>query len=585
MTSKISFFNKGVYKSTVKRYMWGSVLYFILLFIINGLSIIMSYDRWARYAERNQLDGFVNNPLVLRGDYLGISTAITAFVPTVAALLIFRFLHSKKTSVFTHSIPVKRSENYFSSIMAGFTLMFLPVIANGIILMIMSLSGFGEFFTVSSCFTWMGVLLFSIFILFSCAVFSSVIVGNSFAMVVVNALVHCFLLIIAAGLTNLASLFLYGYPGENTVIDSLVSNNFFVTAFSLGNSLNFRNGFTFFKVIEFTAVSIALYFISLMLYKWRKLENVEDIAGFRCLNHIFKYTVTFMATICIFAIMSFNIFDAPIPFIVTVTLISAVAYFASEMLLKKTFNVFAKSYKGYIGFAACFLICVGVFSLTSFFGYETRVPKIEDVDKVSVFNYYYRDSEPITDKEEIKEFIINKHAETVSDGNSPAIPEDTVYDTRLHIKYHLKNGREIYRIYPVSKEVKNEVMSFLYEDDDYKKQCEGVFVATDKIKEISIHKHHKKDETENTWEVKTNNIIKIDAEDFMTELQKDVLELDYIKLRGDEEDYLFNIGFEYEIETDDTQYEMSTRHSWISANITQYHTNTLNWLKENRYIE
>ena len=37
MTLKTSLFNKGIYKSTVRRYTWGAVLYFIILFMSCGI--------------------------------------------------------------------------------------------------------------------------------------------------------------------------------------------------------------------------------------------------------------------------------------------------------------------------------------------------------------------------------------------------------------------------------------------------------------------------------------------------------------------------------------------------------------------
>lgn len=583
MISRASFFNKGVYKSTVKRYMWGSVLYFVLLFIINGLNISMSYDRWMRYAERNQLDRFIENPLILRSDYLGISAVITAFVPTITALLIFRYLHSKKTAVFTHSIPVKRSANFISSALAGLTLMALPVIANGIILMAMSVFGFGDFYTISTCFIWMGILLFSIFILFACAVFSSVITGNSFAMVVLNVLVHSFLLMLVAGFINLASLFLYGFWDQNTIPNYLIENNFFVTAISLATSAIFRENFTAIKGFEFTAISLIIYGLSLILYKKRKLENVEDVAGFKCLNHIFKYAVTFAATICMFAILSSNIFEAPVSFVVTVVITSIVAYFAVEMVLKKTFNVFASSWKGYVAFAVCFIACVGLFSHTSFFGYETRIPDADKVEKVSIFNYYYTDEEPISDKDEIIQFALNTHSELISDGNIPSTNE-TDYDTRLHIKYHLKGGREIYRIYPVSKEFRNEVMTYLYEDVEYKKQCETVFIDANTVNEMTIHKHYKDNEAGSVWNVEDGQIYSWHFKGLLEAIQKDVLQLDFIKLRDHDDKYFFNIGFEYDTGLPEDENMNVYKRRWGSVNITQYHTNTIKFLEENGYI-
>jgi len=335
MILKTSLFNKGIYKSTVKRYAWGSVLYFLILFLINGLNIILSSDRYFRQLQNPNMERFAENPLILRGDFLGISTAISGFVPTVVALLIFRFLHSKKSAVFTHSIPVKRSTNYVSSLLAAFTLMALPVIANGIILMGMSLSFYGQFYTAFDCLVWMGILLFTLFILFSCAVFSAVICGNSFAVIIINVLVHSVLLIIAAGFVNLATVFLHGFPGDNTVFDILTSNNFYGAAFSLGNSATFRENFTFIKGVEFVIISLIIYAVSLLLYKKRKLEYAEDVAGFKCLNLIFKYGITFIVTLSAFSIFSHNIKENVAAFGIIVLIVSAVAYFATEMILRK----------------------------------------------------------------------------------------------------------------------------------------------------------------------------------------------------------------------------------------------------------
>ena len=70
------------------------------------------------------------------------------------------------------------------------------------------------------------------------------------------------------------------------------------------------------------------------------MENAEEIAGFECLNSIFKYSVTFLATVAAFGILSYTLEDAPVYFVSTVTAVSIITYFASEMLLKKSFNVF-----------------------------------------------------------------------------------------------------------------------------------------------------------------------------------------------------------------------------------------------------
>ena len=42
MISKTSFFNRGIYKATVKRFSWGGILYFVLLFTSTVLSLFLN---------------------------------------------------------------------------------------------------------------------------------------------------------------------------------------------------------------------------------------------------------------------------------------------------------------------------------------------------------------------------------------------------------------------------------------------------------------------------------------------------------------------------------------------------------------
>ena len=115
MILQTSFFNMGIYKSAVKRYIWGSVLYFIILFISTGLNLLTSVNlgRIDTLTE-HQIKSYSNLPLVLRSGYLAFPVIMAIFVPTITALLIFKYVHSKKSAIFTHSIPVTKKANYFS---------------------------------------------------------------------------------------------------------------------------------------------------------------------------------------------------------------------------------------------------------------------------------------------------------------------------------------------------------------------------------------------------------------------------------------------------------------------------------------
>ncbi|MBR6728852.1 MAG: hypothetical protein IKL80_01725, partial [Clostridia bacterium] len=122
MTLKTSFFNKGIYKSTVRRYLWGAVLYLIVLLTVTVLPIVLSIDPDMDYRSIEK----AGKSLLYNTDMMVPSVTIAMFVSVVVGLLVFRFVHSKKSSIFTHSLPVSRVSIYLSTLAASFTLMVAP---------------------------------------------------------------------------------------------------------------------------------------------------------------------------------------------------------------------------------------------------------------------------------------------------------------------------------------------------------------------------------------------------------------------------------------------------------------------------
>jgi len=574
-------FNKGIYKSTVKRYLWGSLVYFILLFVSTTLNLLMTFD-FDRAYHNNMMDYYKEIPLILRSQYTVFPILMAIVIPTIVALLIFRFVHSKKAAVFTHCIPATRTSIYVSSLAAAFTLMFVPVILNTFILMIVSVCGFGEFFGISACLKWMGINLFSLFLMFSCAVFSAMITGNSFAVVVINILVHSFILIIVGGFTVIANAFLYGFSPTNDLIEKLFNNNFACVVFSMGTSPNFREGISFLTIVEFLLASAVFYIVSLVLYKKRQLENAEDIAGFKCLNHIFKYLVTFIVTIGAFAMFSYYLSNKAVIFTVIVLIASLVSYFGCEMLLKKALNVFG-SYKGYIFFAVLFILCIGFFAATSFFGYETYLPESSEIESASFYNYYYAGNEPEFTDNELIDLTLKTHKELISPENIYTVSPNN-FDTRLYIKYTLKNGKEISRVYQVKDEIRTRVMTEFYKYDNYKMKCEEVFVPAEAVTNIEMHVVG-----ETQSKVTIHKSIEADNyTEFMKTLQKDVLELDYNALHHPqiEEDYKnsayisFNIRFTPQTSPEDMKDGAYAIRTSMYITINKNYKNTIDWLIE-----
>lgn len=568
MISKTSFFNKGIYKSTIKRYAWGSALYFVILLLSTVLQLFLNADRAFSYMPP---DYFKEYPVILHGSYIAIPMLLAIVVPTVAALLIFRFIHSKKQAIFIHSLPVSRRAVFNSSLLAGFTLMLVPVIITGIMLLIISLCGYGDYFGVRDCFIWLGYNIFGIVTMFSCAVFSATLTGNSFAMVVINILIHSFLFITVSTLSIMAEVFVYGFTETNAVYDTIMENNFAVVTFGFAEKY-FREGITLFKIAELLVAAIAIYTGAYFLYKKRRMETATDVAGYKCLNGIFKYLVTFIATMFAFAVFSLYIEENTAVFIIIIALISIIAYAASEMLLKKTLNVLY-SWKGYLGFAAVFLAIIGVFAGTTFFGYETRVPQKSEIAEAALYEYYYYE-EPFTTDPELIDMILDTHKEFTEPENIPTMRKGDLYgpiNTRVHIKYKLKNGKTINRAYSINQEKCVEILNRFYEKDEYVKLVEAV---------LSI------DEADITGVFVNYDKAIEDTKGLLAALRKDIFSLSYEDLSShlNNTNILYNLRIEHIVRSEtDNKGIPQANISGIQMEITDKYENTINWLSENGY--
>lgn len=575
MISRASLFNKGIYKSTLRRYLWGSILYFILLFMITGMSILLSYSNDTSYLP--MINGRQIS-IILNNEYLLLPMLLSIAVPTAAGLLIFRFIHSKKTSVFVHSLPVKRTANYISSVFAGLTLMALPVILNAIVLMIMSLSGYSQYFSVGDCTVWMLLNLFSLFIMFSCVCFVAVITGNSFAMFVLNILFHTFVPLIAAGASIICEKFLHGYAGENELLTKVANNNFPARMMSIASSWNYehitaKSYMTDF--IKFGIIAAILYILGAVFYRTRAMEKAEDVAGFKCLNPIFKYLITFMGAIAAFSIFSSSIGENEFVFWCIIALVSAVVYFASEMLLKKSFKIW-HTYKGYLVFATAFSVLMYLFSMTSFFGFETNIPHKDRIAKVSVYDYY-RNEKPLVANSDVIDRALNIHGKMIAKAERIKGQGETA----IHIEYQLANKKTVHRRYPITEDELHEIMNSLYKNEEYKLKREEIFEASEEIYKASINHNYGSEEIFDKEKLNALNEC----------LRADIMELDYDELYNN--GWSFNIELNFIIDDEKDGYYNTVQGldndgkrikvKYLYLNINPNYRRTMKWIQDNGY--
>lgn len=591
MTSKTSLFNKGIYRSNVKRFAWGSVLYFVLLFVMSGFLVLMSVNVKDVSFDMAHNGGV---PLLYQQPFILPSLVTAIGVATVVALLIFRFVHSKKQSIFTHSLPVCRTANFISSLAAAFTLMFVPLILNTLILVILSVTRYAAFFTVGSCFGWMGMNMLCLFIMFSVAVFAAMLTGNSFAAVALNGLMHCFLIIIAAGFGQLAEVFLHGYASSNPIYHFLAEKNFFTVIFEMASHLQTITNAG--NIVFCAVLSATLYIGAYVLYRLRRMETVEDVAAFKCLNPIFKYLVTFLASISVFSITAELLGTRPLFAVLLTVIVSVVAYVAAEMVLKKTLRVW-RSYKGYLIFAALFGLTLCTFAFTSFFGFETRVPDVSDISEVALYNNInFNGTPPFTKDSELISYFADTHKKLSEKRNvlNERFADESSYDTDITIEYKLKNGKTLKRKYGVAYTDNVEIMDVAYANLDYKKLADEFF--TDKIDRLGrVTIHFQGDSVPGSEMV--NDITDVNKfRELFEAVKSDITTLNFSQMYNTNNCYGFSLDFQYtrkqsaEDEKKENVQPAATIRYYDGENyydlyrvINPNYKNTIKWLYDNGY--
>lgn len=221
---------------------------------------------------------------------------------------------------------------------------------------------------------------------------------------------------------------------------------------------------------------------------------------FNSINYVFKYTITLIATLIGGSIVG-EVSDWGLSGVFLGGAIGAfLGYYISEAVIRRDINVFRylRGYFVYVGLMIVFLLLCR----TDLF-FKHNPPKLEEIDSVyilsnsSMFNLYEINEEKykITNEEIIKD-VLNLHEYLSS-------KKTNMYTGEIYIKYNLKNGGQIKRIYKVRNYDKtlNKYMNNIAKDQNYIKANTVIFnINEDDIIDIGMYsndkfiKFNKKDE-------------------------------------------------------------------------------------------
>lgn len=476
MNSKISFFNKSVFRSDFKRFGWVSAL--------NVLAIFVFFT--APYLER-VFDGFIRfQKMYIYSELYQMSLPSMTFifiVPVALATLLFAYLNTSNSATCLHGLPIKRKTYYMSHMAAGSVLLILPVLINLLILLLCRVNtNVAASSTVSQMFTWAGLYLLYTMLVFSFTAVVAMITGNSVATLILTYIFGVLPFVAELFIKFFCEQQLYGY--------SMREHNYIGEFLYIFPSEMMAHPLNILKYLIFIAIlAVGGYFI----YKKRKLENSSEVVAFPKLKPVFVYGVALCAGAAgyayFYALWNLGNILLLIPF-------GVLGLVIAEMIVKKTLKI-KTVYKPAITF------CIGVFILFLGFqfdilGFERKVPALDTISAVAVDNganagytrystngkviYYDEHDSDFTSPEDVQK-VITLHNTLIQDKNVSLSGDE--WAMRVSINYKLKNGKTLMRSYVTGYQSRTDVLRPIIESTQMRERYFPILVENDK-KIISV---------------------------------------------------------------------------------------------------
>ncbi|MEL7568609.1 MAG: DUF6449 domain-containing protein, partial [Dehalobacterium sp.] len=392
--------------------------------------------------------------------------------------------NTAKSTGMMHSLPFTRKAHYLNHSLAGLILLLAPVLLNGIILAVLQgVTFLSSYYDLIDVLRWMGFTALFNILFYAISIFVGMFTGSSIAQIVFTYIFHVLPVGINAFWSFNLRQWLWGFAETNSQM-SMINDLPFVALVDSRLGPEYFTGLNIFLYLLFTAVFLVLgYYV----YKIRKMESAGEIVVFPVVRPIFKYGVTICCTL-VGGVYFAEVSRDSLAIIVFGYLCSSfLGYWVAEMLMKKSFRVWG-AYKGYLAYTLLLMLLL-ISVKTDFIGYQSRVPELDQVEKVYLgYNYHNwvmveqneglvnevsREGRQIieyttdTDRgcfftgQENMAHLIELHKKLIE---KPYVKEGM----RRYIIYTLKNGKYLIRQYPIDENRFSQYIGPLYQSLEYK---------------------------------------------------------------------------------------------------------------------
>lgn len=593
VNSKASYFSPSLplFKENIRRFWAISALSFLVYFFTMVFPILLNYRELSQ--EQSYFGREISN--WLHNYNLILVIALGAF-PIITAVLVFRYLHSVSSVTIVHALPFTREKLYMTNVLSGLFLTAMPIILNGIILLIISRPVYdpsaimpysANLFSRGDILAWIGTSLVAILFVYTLAVLAGMISGNPLMHLALACLLNFLLPAMFITVSTYCSEFLFGYL--YAVADD------FVLRFSpllMFTDLGTQSFLSLSYITAYVAVSVIIIVVGLFLYKKRKLERSGDSIVFHFMNPVVCYTLTFLGMTAIALIFKFSISyeTEQTKFYLGLIIGAIVTFLVAQMIVLKTPRIFnLKTLKDFVIYCILATVFVGSFCF-DITGYENRIPEINNIRSISSNGNFYGSINQIgfnsfsNDLFECKSHTNIKalqsfHKEIVEGKDSKKLKEytsdnDIFNYTYTKLLYDLKNGNILERTYALPTEflISSKNLKQVFESKEFK---DSMLLKNSQIEKVNYVNLITNDVTMHQQVGINPN--EIDA--FVACIDKDLKAITYEEATSFKRSYA-EVEFNY---NEKTQNNQDYRASSMYFSILDSFTNTINWLNDNGY--
>lgn len=443
MKSKISFFNAGIFKSMLKRFWPLWTAYFAVWFMCLPLPSLVARLQGVKESAVTVVAAAMKTSVeasVVSGFLMGI----------LAAMAVFGFLYNSRSCGMIASTPVRREAVFCSAYLAGA----LPVLAVNLLIAVLN-----WLFTLSSgvesaYIFKMNAILFAVnsmefLIFFSIAAFIAMLTANTVALPALYIIFNFVFLGMEYVVRMLYCMFVFGYNElPDCILEFMSPLVYLFTRIGLSATKTAVTLTNWSALLGYIIAAVVLSAAALLLYRKRRMESAGDVIAVKSLRPVFKFCVTACSALC-FGLLFFVIISALFTSLSMYMLVLSagliigafIGYFASEMLLKKSFHVFKGSWKGFV---ITVILCV-VFAfvcVTDLFDLSSQLPDADDIEMIVCGSYN------VTERSDI-EAILKVNKAIIDDRDKYEGLDDTDLERTISLRYKLRDGRTVNRGYTV----------------------------------------------------------------------------------------------------------------------------------------